>query len=123
MKYRTPFIVPVLLLAAAAMASLTLSSCAPANGSKDAAAPRDPSAPKVQGVNLNDPVQPVAFDGPIVLSAAKNEQTSIAIQVSNLPEMTPKRIFSVRIHPLKVKGSSADSGQIAPANYSAFQIL
>src|SRR4051812_36984813 len=42
---------------------------------------------QVKGVNLNNPVAPVTTDLPIALSAAKNEWTSFAVQVSGLPQI------------------------------------
>lgn len=83
------------------------------------AAVNDPNGPKVQGVNLNDPIQPMPFDGPIVLSAAKNEWTSIAIHASRLPQMSGRRSVTIRLRPFE----SDNDGQIAPENYWAFQIL
>ena len=48
---------------------------------------RRPGEPRVRGVNINDPVQPVPFDEPIALSAAKNEWASFAVQISDLPPL------------------------------------
>ena len=75
---------------------------------------------KLQGVTLNDPISPVPHDGPIVLTSAKNEWTDFTIQVSGLLPSTDKTRYVLRIHPLQ---STSDNAAIAPANYSAYQVL
>lgn len=103
------------------LGSVGLLGCAPAGGaSSRAAALNDPAGPRVRGVDLNDPIQPVPFDGPIELSAAKNEWASLAVQVSNLPPINPKKTLALRLYPLR---AADNSGEIAPANFTAYQIL
>src|SRR4051812_1694788 len=51
-------------------------------------------ATRLQGVNFSDPVQPVAHDEPVSIAAAKNEETSFALQVSDLPTPTNKKLLT-----------------------------
>jgi hypothetical protein len=75
--------------------------------------------PRVRGVNINDPVQPVPFDRPITLAAARNEWTSFAIQLSDLPEPARGRSLSMRLRPLRQQAGPA----IDVAQYSAYEVL
>jgi hypothetical protein len=72
----------------------------------------------VQGVDLNNPIWPIAHDHGIALAAAKNEWASFAVQVSGLPEAKPKKTFTLRVQKLTSGGNGID-----PSNLSAYQIL
>src|SRR3954451_15518565 len=71
----------------------------------------------VKGVNLNNPVAAVTTDLPISLSAAKNEWTSFSVQVAGLPQLTAKKKVALKLAHL------TGAGDVAPDNFSAFQIL
>jgi hypothetical protein len=71
-------------------------------------------------VNLNDLVSPAPTDQPVVLSAAKNEWTSFQLQVSGLPQLGDKVVYTLRLQPLNLQTAKASIGA---ENYSASQIL
>ncbi len=79
-----------------------------------------PGATRLQGVNFTDPVQPVAHDDPVSIAAAKNEETSFALQISNLPGPTSKKLYTLRLHRLNL---DTGPGAIEPTQYVAYQIL
>ena len=72
--------------------------CACAQPGKHSASPiaRALEGGKLQGVSFNDPIRATASDQAIVLSAAKNEITNFAVQVSDLPSR-PSGAISIRI--------------------------
>lgn len=78
------------------------------------------TGPRVQGVNLNDPVAAIPHDQPIILSAAKNEVASFAVQTSWLPAPRRNRAITLRLKPLQLADAN---GQIDASNFSTWQIL
>ena len=78
------------------------------------------SGPKVQAVNLNDPIRPIAHDQPVILSAAKNESSGFALQVAGLPKPTGKSVYTLRIQSLQLTTTNAS---IETENFSAAQLL
>jgi hypothetical protein len=78
------------------------------------------SALSVQAVDLNDALKPAAQEGLLELAAAKNESTSFALQISNIPRPDPKTVLLLRVQPLH---SAAVNQTIGPANISIYQIL
>jgi hypothetical protein len=120
MTYLIRLTLLTLFLCTLALGWLVSGCAAPADkpATASVAGVNNPAGPMVRGVNLNDPVQPVAHEGPIILSAAKNEWTSIAVEASQLPPLQGRRPLTVRLNALK-----SPTGEIAASNYSAFQIL
>jgi hypothetical protein len=86
-----------------ALCATLISSCAPPPPPKPAASQTVAAtravargAAKLQAVNFDDALRPIASDEPIALAAAKNEWTSFAIQIAGLPK--PRRQDDVQ-HP------------------------
>jgi hypothetical protein len=77
-------------------------------------------AAKLQAVSLNDISTPAPFDGPVMLSAAKNEWTSFTLELSALPASDGRHTYSLHLNNLN---QSTGNGQIAASNCSVFQIL
>lgn len=75
---------------------------------------------KVRSVSLSDPIRPEANDEPIVLSAARNEWTSFAVQLSDLPTSSRKVAYTLRIGALSNESSP---GVIDAKHFSAAQVL
>ncbi len=75
---------------------------------------------KLQSIDLDDPIRPVTSDQPIVLAAAKNEWTSFAVQLSDLPVAEPGMRYVLR-----VKGPQMASGMgvISTKAFTPAQIL
>jgi hypothetical protein len=96
---------------------LCVGGCA-APGAASSGAPA--SSARIQSVNLNNLVAPGMSDDPIALAAAKNEWTSFQLQVSGLPAATEKAAYTLRLQPLNLQSAR---GQIAPGNFSTYQIL
>jgi hypothetical protein len=78
------------------------------------------NALNLQAVDINDPVRPSPLDGPLELAAARNEWTSFALQISNLPKPDGKTAIILRLQPLCF---AATNQTIGPANISVYQIL
>jgi len=66
----------------------------------------------LEAVDMNATPAPRKIDGPVLISAAKNEWISFALRLSNLPAATDHPFLQIRISP-----------SIALQNISAFQIL
>jgi hypothetical protein len=79
-----------------------------------------PGGTRLQGVNFTDPVLPIAHDDPVSIAAAKNEETGFALQISNLPAPTNKKLYTLRLHRLNLDDGP---GAIEPAQFVAYQIL
>ncbi|MGH7214162.1 MAG: hypothetical protein ACREIT_05310 [Tepidisphaeraceae bacterium] len=80
-----------------------------------------PGGPRVLGLDLNDPVQPIASDQPIALGAAKNEWASFVIQVSDLaPGPKANTIHTLRIQPPQLITANAS---ISAEHFTVAQVL
>ena len=92
-RFRYPLLAILSLLAATVLvrcSRLEFQNSVPAGGADEGVA-RD-RRPKVQGVDLNDPIEAKVNDDAIVLTAAKNEWASFAVQVSDPPKPTKKSV-------------------------------
>src|SRR5262245_51045654 len=98
--------------------ALWITSCANPTAPKESKDP--PSPARIHAVNLNDLVSPAATDQPVTLSAAKNEWSSFQIQVSGLPQLGEKVVYTLRLQPLNLQTAKTSIGA---ENYSAYQIL
>jgi hypothetical protein len=78
------------------------------------------NGPRLQAVSLNDISAPAAFDGPVTLSAAKNEWTSFTMELSPLPQADGQHAFTLHLNDMNL---SDGSGGISAGNCTAFQIL
>ena len=87
-----------------------------AEGAPTTAGQAGPAFP-FQAVDLNDPVRPVTREGSVVLSAAKNEWSSFAVQLGHVPANAAK--WSIRFAAPKSPAGS----QIPPAAFEVYQIL
>ena len=76
---------------------------------------------RIQSVDLNDPLRPAADDSAIVLTAAKNEWVSFAVQISHLPAETKRVAYSFRVQPPRLK--EGGTGTVGVDDFSAAQIL
>ena len=86
-----------------------------------ASAQRTPAnGPLLRSVNLNDPVRPVPQEGAVVMTAAKNEWASFAIQLDRLPRPVAKRPHLLRLRSLQLAGTKET---IPVEQYSAFQAI
>src|SRR5437764_1281956 len=85
--------------------------------------PKDPTnpvgGPSVKGVNLVDAANPTPHDQPIILSAAKNEWASFAIQCANIGAPTAKKKYSFRVRAPKLSGSET----MSLSTFTAAQIV
>ena len=75
---------------------------------------------RLQAVNLNDITAPAPFDGPVQLSAAKNEWTSFTIELGPLPQVDSRHTFGLRLSNFNIPAGDA---QITASNCAAYQIL
>jgi hypothetical protein len=75
---------------------------------------------RLQAVSLNDISAPAPFDGPVSLSAAKNEWTSFTIELGSLPQLDGQHSFTLHLNHLNLSGGTST---ISAANCSAYQIL
>ncbi len=75
---------------------------------------------RIQAVDLNDPLHPTADDNAIVLTAAKNEWASFAVQISHLPLPAKTTAYSFHIQPPRMDGAGTTIGV---DEFSAAQIL
>ena len=72
---------------------------------------------KLQAVNLNDSVKPIPHDQPVVLSTARNESASFAIQAS---ELSSAAGVTLRINAPQLESAS---GTISAGSFEVAQIL
>jgi hypothetical protein len=101
------------ILAAAVM----LGSCATDQNTKAA---RQASTARIRAVNLRDLVSPTAHDQPVSLAAAKNEWASFQLQVSGLPALGDKVVYTLRLQGLNFQSANST---IDSSNYTAYQIM
>src|SRR4051812_4813379 len=106
-RLRFPLLVILSLLAATILVRCSNSTSKPAQPQTAPSKAFSRSASKVQGVNLNDSIEPKADDDAIALTAAKNEWSSFAVQVSNPPKPTKKGVtYSLRVGSPRRNGAS-----------------
>ena len=75
---------------------------------------------RLQGVSLNNPLEPAANNDSIILAAARNEVATFALQTTGLPTPSAGAAFVVRFNALnRLDGG----GTIAAANCHAYQLL
>src|SRR6476619_4978217 len=101
------FSLPIVFVCA--MIALACASCAPGVDSRGHEKVASAPAPKLQAVNLDDPIHPEPHDQPIVLDAAKNEWVTFAIQLSDIRAGTTGRI---KINSADLPASSFQISQI-----------
>src|SRR6478609_842288 len=102
-----------------AVVALLLAVCAAGCASRAArnAATNRRVQPRVVAVDLAGAGQPVAADGPVALSGAKNEWLSFAVELADLP---PSGRYTLRLRPPRLQGGDAT----VPANaFEAQQVL
>src|SRR5687767_9109391 len=89
-----------------------------ANGSgATATAGAATAPPTLQAIDLSDAVRPIPQDGPVQLSAARNEWISFVLEVGPRPAGTPAVL---RLRELK---HSSGGATIAPSQFEVYQAL
>jgi hypothetical protein len=66
----------------------------------------------VEAVDMDAALEPTPIDGPVTLSAAKNEWVSFSVRIGNLTQLGERQALQLHVSPA-----------IAPENFSAYQAL
>jgi hypothetical protein len=104
-------------------AGAALVGCGAANdpaGGRGARGGAEIPGPKLAALDLDNPLDPVAGEGPIALAGARNEWIGFAVEISELP--APMRDFTYRLR-VRAPRSSDGKSSVELSNFSADQIL